>query len=91
MNEDSKKQDFKKISNSIVSLLEHKNEKYGNSALEPLGIFGEKCRVGKRIDEKLARVKNGEDLRKNDVVDVIGYLYLACIEKGWDDFEEFKD
>ena len=82
---------FKKITDSIASLLKYKNEKYGNSALEPMNIFQGKCKVGQRLDDKLARVKNGKELKKNDIADLIGYLTLTCVEKGWDNFDEFKD
>lgn len=85
------KPDFKKITSSICSLLEYKNQKYGNSALEPLKVFSGKSEVGTRLDDKLARIKNSDVLKKNDVADMIGYLTLICAEKGWDDFEEFKD
>ena len=30
-------------------------------------------------------------LRKNDVVDIMGYLTLLCVANDWTDFEEFKD
>tara|TARA_R110002073_G_scaffold148366_4_gene301517 strand:+ start:19825 stop:20415 length:591 start_codon:yes stop_codon:yes gene_type:complete len=82
---------FKKITDSIADLLKYKNEKYGNAALEPLEIFQGKCKVGQRLDDKLARVKNGGELQKNDIADLIGYLTLVCVENGWDSFEEFKD
>lgn len=76
---------------SLAELLTYKNQQYGNSALEPLKIFGGKSNVGTRIDDKLARIKNAESLRKNDVADLMGYLVLVCIEQGWDNFDEFKD
>lgn len=82
---------FKEITDSIASLLQYKNEKYGNSALEPIEVFGSKCKVGTRIDDKLSRIKNSSELNKNDVVDLIGYTILICKEKGWDNFDEFKD
>ena len=82
---------FKGILDSINDLLEYKNSKYGNSALEPLNIFAEFGPIGQRLDDKLARVKNCEELRKNDVVDIIGYLVLLCKEHGWESFDEFKD
>ena len=82
---------FGGILSSINSLLEYKNEKYGNSALEPLEIFQGKCKVGQRLDDKLSRVKNSEELKKNDVADLIGYLVLTCKEKGWTNFDEFMD
>ena len=82
---------FKTITDSIASLLEYKNKKYGNSALEPLNIFKGKCKVGDRLDDKLARVKNNDALQKNDVADLIGYLFLVCKENKWSNFDEFKD
>lgn len=83
--------DFKQITDSIASLLQYKNEKYGNSALEPLNVFQGKCKVGQRLDDKLARVKNNDTLQKNDVADLIGYLFLVCKENEWNNFDEFKD
>lgn len=83
--------DFNKPLTSIADLLKYKNAKYGNSALEPLEIFGNKCKVGTRLDDKLARIKNAKELKKNDVADLIGYLTLVCIENKWDNFDEFKD
>lgn len=83
--------DFKQITNSISDLLEYKNKKYGNAVLEPLQIFSGKCKAGTRLDDKLGRVKNSGELRKNDVIDLIGYLILTCKEFGWTDFSEFKD
>lgn len=89
--EESKESSFKTITDSISSLLEHKNRKYGNAALEPLDIFTGKCKVGQRLDDKLARVKNSSELKKNDVADLIGYLILTCKENNWTNFDEFKD
>ncbi|AGO48378.1 hypothetical protein Phi10:1_gp037 [Cellulophaga phage phi10:1] len=82
---------FKDITDSISSLLDYKNEKYGNSALEPINVFDGKCKSGKRIDDKISRVKNNDVIQKNDVVDLIGYLILTCKEFGWTNFDEFKD
>lgn len=61
-----------------------KNEKYGNSALEPLGVFSNLSAeegLMVRIDDKLKRIKNGS-LQKDDedvVNDLIGYLVLLKI------------
>jgi hypothetical protein len=68
----------------IEDLLVAKNEKYGNSALEPLGVFSKlsaKDGLLVRIDDKLKRIKNGS-LEKDDedvVNDLIGYLVLLKI------------
>jgi hypothetical protein len=68
----------------IRELLISKNLKYGNSALEPLGVFSQlsaKEGLLVRIDDKLKRIKNGSLERDDeDVVnDLIGYLILLKI------------
>jgi hypothetical protein len=70
----------------IRDLLIAKNQKYGNSALEPLGVFSQlsaKEGLLVRIDDKLKRIKNGSLERDDeDVVnDLIGYLILLKISK----------
>ena len=72
------------ILQGIEDLLVAKNEKYGNSALEPLGVFSQlsaKEGLLVRIDDKLKRIKNGSlDRDDEDVVnDLIGYLVLLKI------------
>ena len=73
--------DLSQILEEIATMLESKNQKYGNSALEPLGVFSQlSAREGLlvRIDDKLKRIKNGS-LEKDDedvVNDLIGYLIL---------------
>jgi hypothetical protein len=68
----------------IKDLLISKNQKYGNSALEPLGVFSKltpKQALFVRIDDKLKRIKNGS-LEKDDedvVNDLIGYLVLLKV------------
>jgi hypothetical protein len=72
------------VMQEIKELLLEKNEKYGNSALEPLGIFSQlsaKEGLLVRIDDKLKRIKNGS-LEKDDedvINDLIGYLVLLKI------------
>jgi hypothetical protein len=69
----------------IRELLITKNMKYGNSALEPLGVFSKlsaKEGLLVRIDDKLKRIKNGS-LEKDDedvINDLIGYLVLLKIQ-----------
>jgi hypothetical protein len=69
----------------IRELLVSKNLKYGNSALEPLGVFSQlsaKEGLLVRIDDKLKRIKNGS-LEKDDedvINDLIGYLVLLKIQ-----------
>ena len=73
-----------------------KNRRYGDSALSPLGCFSklssdESIRI--RLDDKLKRIANAptSDLRKNDVADIIGYLSLLCVSRGWIDFNDLID
>jgi hypothetical protein len=69
----------------IRELLITKNLKYGNSALEPLGVFSKlsaKEGLFVRIDDKLKRIKNGS-LEKDDedvINDLVGYLVLLKIQ-----------
>lgn len=82
------------ILNSIGKFLKEKNKRYGNSALEPSNMFfkgnsEEGLRI--RIDDKLKRIKNSDVLRKNDIVDLIGYLIILCITNKWFTFDEFID
>ena len=91
MEEEKKEDDFQQITDGIANLLAYKNDKYGNAALAPLQIFSGKCKTGTRLDDKLSRIKNSTELRKNDVADVLGYLVLTCKEFGWTNFDEFKD
>lgn len=72
------------VLNQIGNMLLEKNAKYGNSALEPLGIFSKLSPEEGlliRIDDKLKRIKNGSlDKDDEDVVnDLIGYLILLKI------------
>jgi hypothetical protein len=79
-------------------LLVHKNKNYGDSALNPLGLFtkfvSEKNDAGLnsilvRLDDKMMRIKNAKELRLNDVMDVMGYLTLLMIAMGATE-EDFK-
>ena len=83
--------DFSTILSSINDMLNEKDKRYGNSALKPLEIFAKHHGYGARLDEKLARVKNSDELRKNDVADIIGGLVLICRDNGWNDFSDQID
>lgn len=76
---------IKAVISEVLDLLIRKNKQYGNSALEPMGIFAkgsaeELIRV--RIDDKLNRLLQGDDSIETDedvVLDLIGYLVLLLI------------
>lgn len=72
------------VLSEITEMLIAKNQKYGNSAIEPLGIFSDLSPeegLNVRIDDKLKRIKNGSlDKDDEDVInDLIGYLVLLKI------------
>ena len=73
------------ITDNIASMLISKNEKYGNSALEPKRIFSKASSIEQllvRIDDKLSRISNQSELEDEDVInDLIGYLILLKIAK----------
>ncbi len=70
---------------AIKEMLLSKNEKYGNSALDPVRIFSkaspdEQLRV--RIDDKLSRVTRGGIHEDEDVIqDLIGYLIMLRVSR----------
>ena len=71
----------------IKALLISKNEKYGDSALEPLGIFSKLNSaesIKARIDDKLSRIANIglSDATEDTLDDLIGYLLLLKIANG---------
>lgn len=71
-----------------------KNRRYGNSALEPIGVFSKldsKEGINLRLDDKVKRIKNSDKLKKNDCIDLTGYLILRCITENWLDFKDQLD
>jgi len=78
-------QDIERVCDSIKTLLLQKNEKYGDSALNPVRVMSQSSPVEQilvRIDDKLSRIKRGAGLLANDedvVQDLIGYFILLKI------------
>jgi|TARA_R100000005_G_C5000331_1_gene207188 hypothetical protein len=70
------------ICDDVKELLLFKNQRYGNSALEPIRVFSKSSSVEQilvRIDDKLNRIMKGVGLVEDDedvVMDLIGYLIL---------------
>ena len=65
----------------ISDLLKEKNKAYGDSALNPAGIFSKLDATESlcaRIDDKIMRIKNKgiNDETEDTVNDLIGYLLL---------------
>lgn len=72
---------IREISQEVTDLLLEKNAAYGDSALNPVGIFSKGDAIASlsaRIDDKLMRIKNKgiNDLTEDTVTDLIGYLIL---------------
>ena len=82
------------ICDNLASFLKEKNNLYGDSALKPKNIFykGDGTNaILMRLDDKLSRIQNGSKLRKNDVVDILGYGILLLIDQNWWDFDDLLD
>lgn len=72
------------ILTEFVGFLIEKNRRYGDSALKPVRLFSRLTAIGGlkiRTDDKLSRIDNSDKLRKNDVVDLMGYIGLIIISQ----------
>ena len=82
------------VLNNVSEVLIEKNRRYGNAALEPIGLFykgDSTTSITIRIDDKISRVKNAEVLRKNDMFDLLGYsLLLGISQNYWNIPEEYE-
>lgn len=80
---------------NLTTLLLEKNRKYGDSALNPAHIFNKDMDAASsiyaRLDDKLGRIANSPEIRKNDVANVMGYLVLLCVARGWTTFDDLLD
>lgn len=88
----------KEILDAMEDLLEYKNSKYGDSAINPKHYFYKGDSMNSiliRLDDKLGRITSNKDdkPRINDVCDLIGYLTLLLISMGIteEDIAKFKD
>lgn len=80
-----------KVCDEVKELLLTKNREYGNSAMEPLGIFARpdpESQIDVRIDDKLKRIasvramsERGEapKVHEDTEMDLIGYLVLKRV------------
>lgn len=91
--EDTQKK-IDELFNNFRDFLKEKNRRYGNSTLQPMQIFSRiqiEQQIQNRLDDKLSRIKNSGELKKNDVADVFGYIALLMVKKNWTIFEELLD
>ena len=83
----TQKKKIQQACDGIKALLVSKNEKYGDSALQPLGVFSKLNSaeaINARIYDKLSRIANvGLNDATEDTLDgLIGYLLLLKIAVG---------
>ena len=93
MSEETEKQ-IKTVCDNLADFLIAKNRNYGNSALSPINVFSKLSPEGAlmvRVDDKLSRIRNSSELRKNDLTDSMGYMVLLCILNGWLNFDDLID
>ena len=82
----STKSSIKSKCKKIEEMLLYKNDKYGDSALQPLNIFskaGPVAGLKMQIDHKLKRIMNAGlvDATEDTLQDLAGYLILLMIAK----------
>ena len=79
---------IEQICDDVKRLLLRKNQKYGDSALNPCRIFSKANNVEQlliRIDDKLSRITNNGfdgDSDEDTLNDLIGYLVLLKVALG---------
>ena len=85
------------VLDGMTDLLLYKNEKYGDSALNPQNVFYKGNAADSiliRLDDKIGRIRNNQDgVRVNDVADIIGYCTLLLVSMGItsEHLKKFKD
>jgi len=87
-------QDIILLFDNFKAFLLEKNKRYGDSALNPIQVFSNESaeeQIRARLDDKLRRIKNSDELRKNDVSDVFGYIALLMISRKWLEFDDLLD
>ena len=82
----STKDNIKRKCQMLEDLLVRKNDAYGDSALDPLGVFSSASAssgIKIRLDDKLKRIANAglvEDT-EDTLIDIAGYIILLMIAK----------
>ena len=91
-------QKIREIMDALKDLLLYKNQKYGDSAINPKKIFYKgdaTSSIQIRLDDKIGRIESNPDSRPrvNDVADIVGYGALLLISMGVtaEDIAKFKD
>ena len=75
--------DLREVIQEVEEMLQAKNRKYGDAALNPTRVFSRASSVEQimvRLDDKISRIKNRQDDEDEDVIqDILGYLVLLRI------------
>jgi len=77
---------IKKVFASMEAMLIAKNNAYNDSALHPIKVFSKDTTTNSlcvRIEDKLSRIANRDELHQDDIADLIGYLMLLMIDNDW--------
>jgi len=88
---------IRRLYQGMINFLYEKNKRYGDTALNPSNDLSNAEPVTKllvRAEDKLSRIRIAAKIgimRKNDYVDLMGYLSFIMIAKGWTDFADQID
>lgn len=94
MKESNTQEKIELLFDNFKAFSKEKNKRYGDAAISPINIFSQTKpgdQIRSRIDDKLSRIKNSKELKKNDLSDLFGYIALLLIQNNWINFEEFLD
>ena len=73
---------IRRYCDALCDFMIAKNRKYNNSALNPVRFMSKLPAdegIKLRADDKISRFSSSDKPRRNDVVDIPGYLGLYCI------------
>lgn len=89
------RQAISEVCDEIKVFLLHKNDAYGNSALDPVRVFSKSSadeQLNVRLDDKLSRLMRGEAAGEDVEADLLGYLVIKKAYKKYTELnEESKD
>jgi len=89
--------DIARVCDRVKNLLLEKNMKYGDSALNPIRIMSQASNIEQilvRIDDKLNRLKQGNNLLFDDedvIMDLIGYYVLLKVAIDRDSIASYNE
>ena len=76
---------------NFKAFLIEKNNRYGD-IFEKVNVFSKSNHdIEIRLDDKIKRIMNSDELRKNDVSDLLGYTIFLMIKNDWISFSEMLD